>query len=65
MFLVFNNKRYLNKLRIRKRKINSDGINNTVTIVTIYFYITLHSVMWVDFSICTLPPSIGMIKSKT
>ena len=65
MFLVFNNKRYSNKFRIRKRKINSDSINNTITIVTMYFYITLHSVMWVDFGICTLPPSIGMLKDKT
>ena len=65
VFLVFNNKQYPNKPRIRKGKINSDGINYTVTIVNMYFCIIIQSVIWVDFGICTLPPSIGMLKGKT
>ena len=55
----------LHKNGIRKRRINSDSINYTVIVATMYFYTTLQSLIWVDFGIGTLPPSIGMIKGKT
>ena len=55
----------LHKNGIRKRRINSDSINYTVIVPTMYFYTTLQSLIWVVFGIGTLPPSIGMIKGKT